>query len=98
MKAVGVIGGDGSADVGERSREGGLPTGSDAVRLLKLRKEDGGELVLVVWLNSLSVGERGLAPLNDDAVDRGGVSGYAPDHLPFASHDATTTFTFAALS
>ena len=47
---------------------------------------------------SLRVGERGLAPLNEDAVDRGGVSGYLFDHLSFASHEATITFTFAALS
>jgi len=75
MKAVGVIGGDGSADVGERSREGGLATGSEAVRLLKFLKETGGEDALVVRLMSLRAGDRGLAPLNEDAVDRGGVSG-----------------------
>lgn len=91
MKAVGVIGGDGRADVGERSREGAETTGSDAVRRLKFWNDGGDD----VRLMSLNVGDRGLAPLKDDFGDLGGVEG---NHFPSKPHDATTTLTFGALS
>lgn len=91
MNAVGVIGGEGRADVGERSREGEDTTGREAVRRLKFWNDSGDD----VRLMSLKVGDRGLVPLNDDFGDLGGVKG---DHFPSKPHDETRILTLCAFS